>query len=270
MEWFGLSGDLEKFNRLVNLGLAWLVVMLLARTVMERWLKSILLKAQERAQRSALEKKQRAETVVGVVQATVVVGITGALVIEGLATVGFDIGPLIAGAGVVGFAIGFGAQSLVRDVINGLFILIEDQFELGDIVEINSVKGKVVEFNLRRTVLRDDDGVAHHIPNSTIGRVANMTQDWSRLNVVVSVGYQADMEKVEQLLNEAAKELAEMKQFKEVLRGEPKVELAEEMSGGVMKYKLVFKVDAGKQWQLKRLALAEVKRRFDKEKIELK
>jgi len=97
-----------------------------------------------------------------------------------------------------------------------------------------------------------------------------MTQDWSRLNVVVSVGYQADMEKVEQLLNEAAKELAEMKQFKEVLRGEPKVELAEEMSGGVMKYKLVFKVDAGKQWQLKRLALAEVKRRFDKEKIELK
>ncbi|HEX8907121.1 MAG TPA: mechanosensitive ion channel domain-containing protein, partial [Longimicrobiaceae bacterium] len=110
-----------------------------------------------------------------------------------LSAIGLDLGPLLAGAGVVGLAISFGAQSLVKDVISGLFILIENQFAVGDVVRIGSVSGAVERMTLRVVVLRDVHGVVHIIPNGEIKKVSNLTRTWSRVVLDVGVAYKEDV-----------------------------------------------------------------------------
>jgi len=113
-----------------------------------------------------------------------------------LPLVGLDIKPLLASAGIAGLAIGFGAQTLVKDVINGFFILLEDQFHLGDVVQIGAVKGTVEDMTLRRTALRDGDGTLHFIPNSEIKVVSNLTRDWTQISMHIAVDYKEQSEQV--------------------------------------------------------------------------
>src|SRR3954452_9933398 len=114
--------------------------------------------------------------------------------------VGINLGPLLASAGIAGLAIGFGAQTLVKDFINGFFVLLEDQYNIGDAVRLAGVKGTVEDMSLRRTVLRDDDGTVHVIPNSQVQIVSNMTRDWSQISLQVSVAYGEPSDKIIELL----------------------------------------------------------------------
>ncbi len=113
-----------------------------------------------------------------------------------------DVGPLLASAGIVGLAIGFGAQTLVKDVINGFFILMENQFDVGDVVKISGVSGTVEHLTLRRTVLRDGDGTLHNVPNSEIKVVSNLTRDWTQTALHVAVSYQENSDRVIALLKQ--------------------------------------------------------------------
>src|SRR6185503_2416062 len=117
-----------------------------------------------------------------------------------LGALGLNLGPLLASAGIVGLAIGFGAQTLVHDVINGFFILIEDQFDIGESVRMAGVKGNVEAMSLRRTVLRDDDGTLHMVPNSQITIVSNQTRDWAQISLKVTVAYDEPSDRIIALL----------------------------------------------------------------------
>src|SRR5581483_8864163 len=123
-------------------------------------------------------RAEQVQTLAAVITSVGVFVIVFVAVLETLAIVGLNLGPLLASAGIAGLAIGFGAQTLVKDVINGFFILLEDQFNVGDAVRLAGVKGTVEDMTLRRTVLRDDDGTLHIVPNSQVQIVSNMTRDW--------------------------------------------------------------------------------------------
>ena len=126
-----------------------------------------------------------------------------------------NIGPLVASAGIVGLAIGFGAQTLVKDVINGFFILMENQFDVGDTIRISGVSGTVEQLTLRRTLLRDIDGTVHNIPNSEIKVVSNLTRDWTQTALHVAVSYHEDSDRIVALLQEVGAELRHDPEFQD-------------------------------------------------------
>src|SRR5437879_2971769 len=142
---------------------------------------------------------------------------------QALPIFGINMGPLLASAGIAGLAIGFGAQTLVKDVINGFFILLEDQYHLGDVVQIAGVKGTVEDMTLRRTALRDGDGSLHFIPNSEIKVVSNLTRDWTQISLHIPVDYSEQSERVIKLLREAAVEVRNDPRFAEGTVSEPEV-----------------------------------------------
>ena len=144
---------------------------------------------------SAVELRKRMETLDTLAANTLqffIIVVSGLMI---LGELGLNIGPAIAGLGVVGIAVGFGAQSLVRDYLNGSLILIENQFAKGDVIRVAGVAGTVEDFNLRRTTLRDLDGVVHTVPNGEIRVASNLTRTWSRINQNVTVAYGTDIDR---------------------------------------------------------------------------
>src|SRR6185369_98079 len=121
-----------------------------------------------------------------------------------LGEVGIDLGPLLAGAGIIGVAIGFGSQSLVKDFLSGIFILVEDQFGVGDTVDLGEAVGVVEVVSLRTTRLRSVDGTVWHVPNGEIRRVGNKSQHWSRALLDIQVAYTTDLERAQQVINDVA------------------------------------------------------------------
>jgi small conductance mechanosensitive channel len=153
--------------------------------------------------------QQRAETLRHIIRSVA----KGILIVVILLTIsselGFDIGPILASAGIAGLAIGFGAQSLVKDVISGFFILLEDQYGVGDVVKIGDVSGVVEHMTLRATVLRNLEGQVHVIPNGNINTVTVMTKEWARAVVDVTVSHKEDLAKVFQVLNRLSTRMAQ-------------------------------------------------------------
>lgn len=125
-----------------------------------------------------------------------------------LSQFGIDIAPALASLGVVGIAVGFGAQALVRDIISGLFILTEDQYRVGDVVRIATVTGTVEEINLRRSLLRDQDGVVHTVPNGEVRIASNLTRDWARVNLDIPIAYGTDVTRAQEVIDAVGQELA--------------------------------------------------------------
>ena len=158
-------------------------------------------KVRGKGRRAREELAKRSHTLGGILTSIIGIIIIMVAVFMVLAEVGVDITPLLAGAGVAGIAIGFGAQSLIRDIVNGLFILLEDQYNKGDVVRVAGIAGLVEEVNLRRTVLRDLDGIVHTIPNGEIKTASNYTKDWSRININIPVAYSEDLDHVIEVIN---------------------------------------------------------------------
>src|SRR3954452_6568516 len=157
---------------------------------------------------SAVELKKRMDTIDTLGSNSVeflIVVIAGLMV---LGQLGLNIGPAIAGLGIVGIAIGFGAQSLVRDYLNGVLILIENQFGKGDVIQVAGVAGTVEDFTLRRTTLRDADGVVHTVPNGEIKVASNQTRTWARINQDVTVVYGTDLDRATAVVDSVGREMA--------------------------------------------------------------
>jgi small-conductance mechanosensitive channel len=183
-----------------------------------------------------------------------------------LAELGVDLAPLLAGAGVAGLAIGFGAQSLVKDCFSGVFILLEDQYAVGDIVDVGEATGVVENVSLRATRLRSVDGVVWHVPNGEIVRVGNMSQHWSRSLLDIEVAYDTDLKRAKELIAEVAGEYAETDE--EVL-DEPEVWGVEALGASGIVIRLVVKTKPSAQWRVSRELRERVKERFDAEGIEI-
>src|SRR6185312_11038597 len=176
--------------------------------------------AEKTSNRGAL-RAQQVKTVAGVIHSAGVFLIVFFAFMQVLDAFNFNIAPLLASAGIAGLAIGFGAQTLVKDVINGFFILVEDQFQVGDTIRAAGVAGTVEDITMRRTILRDSDGTVHIVPNSSIQIVSNTTRDWSQVTLHVSVDYSENSDHVVGLLQELAKEFYNDPVFKDEIVAEP-------------------------------------------------
>ena len=197
---------------------------------------------------SAVELKKRMDTLDALggrtLQAFIVV-IAGLMV---LGRIGLDIGPAVAGLGVVGIAVGFGAQSLVKDYLNGALILIENQFGKGDVIRVAGVDGTVEDFTLRRTTLRDLDGVVHTVPNGEIRVASNLTRVWARINQDVVVAYGTDIDKAIDVVDKVGVAMAGDPAWKRRVLEAPRVERVESLGEYGITLKILGTVRAADQW----------------------
>ncbi len=187
--------------------------------------------------------------------------------LEILKFLGLDLGPLLASAGIAGLAIGFGAQTLVKDFINGFFVLLEDQYNIGDTIRVAGVKGVVEEMTLRRTVLRDDDGTVHVVPNSQIQVVSNMTRDWAQLALKVSVAYEEPSDKVMSVLQQVAEEIRRDPQFADDIVADVQVPGIDRIGNGEAEYLVLVKTRPNKQYAVSREFRRRIKQCFEKNNI---
>ncbi len=193
--------------------------------------------------------------------------------IVGLLVLGeFDISiaPLLAGAGVVGVALGFGAQSIVADFLSGFFMLAEDQFGVGDVIDVGEVSGTVEDVSLRTTTLRDVQGNVWHVPNSEIRRVANMSQLWSRAVLDIEVAYDTDIRRAEGVIQRVADDLWNDESFKlGDIVDPPEVWGVERLGADGVSIRLVVKTDPADQFMVARELRLRIKEAFDEAQIEI-
>jgi small-conductance mechanosensitive channel len=215
------------------------------------------------------EVKKRSDTLAKVLVSTSQVFIVFIAIFMILSELQIDIAPILAGAGVVGIAIGFGAQGLIRDLVAGFFIIIENQYRVGDIVKIADVGGIVESINLRRTVLRDLDGVVHVVPNGEIRVANNMTKELSRVNFNVSVGYGEDLDNVISVINRVGEKLAEDPEWKDFVLSAPKVLRVDNFGDSGIDIRVAGDTQPMRQWDVAGQLRLRLKREFDKEGIEI-
>jgi small-conductance mechanosensitive channel len=225
--------------------------------------------AEQMENKPEVEIEKRVHTLSAVVIATARVVLLFAAVFMILPEVGINIAPVLAGAGIVGLAVGFGAQTLVRDTISGVFVLAENQYGVGDIVTLAGVTGLVEDVNLRRTVLRDLDGTVHSIPNGEITTASNMTREWARVNMNVGVAYGEDLDKVRNVINRVGQELAADAEVGPLVTEAPHFERVDGFGDSGIEIKILGVTRPMQQWAVMGELRRRLKRAFDEEGIEI-
>jgi moderate conductance mechanosensitive channel len=248
-----------------------IIGVLIIAFILARLLKIVSRRLAELSNREGLPsalRSQQIRTLSSVIYSVGVFIIMFLAALQILPLLGINMGPLLASAGIAGLAIGFGAQTLVRDFINGFFILVEDQYDLRDSIKIAGVQGVVEDMTLRRTVLRDDNGSLHTVPNGEIRIVTNLSRDWTQLPLHVSVAYGADSDQVIKLLKEVGEEVANDPRYAEMIVAKPEVPGIEKVSGSDVDYLLVVKTRPGSQYAVSRELRRRIKACFEKNHIE--
>lgn len=211
---------------------------------------------------------QQVRTVTSVLTSVGVFGIVFVAVLMVLSVFNFNLGPMLASAGIAGLAIGFGAQTLVHDFINGFFILLENQYDIGDVIRIAGVKGTVERMSLRNTVLRDEDGTVHIVPNSSIQIVSNTTRDWSQLALRVVVAYGEASDKIVRLLMEVGEAVRHDPAFSDDVVSDIQVPGIDRIGNGEAEYLMLIKTRPNKQWAVSRELRRRIKECFEKNNVQ--
>lgn len=212
---------------------------------------------------------QRAKTMGDLLKSVItgiLVAIVGTMVLSEL---GVNIAPIIASAGIVGVALGFGAQSLVKDFLSGIFMIFEDQYGVGDVVDVGEATGTIEAVSLRVTRLRDLNGTVWYVPNGEILRVGNMSQNWSRAVVDVNVAYGEDLVRVQEVLRDVSHGMWEDDDFRNVVIEEPEVTGVEVLAADSVTLRVMVKTAPMEQWGVARELRQRIKARFDHEGIEI-
>jgi small conductance mechanosensitive channel len=249
-----------------------LVIAWAALAVLRRLLARIAERLVERgrpANEPPSEQAKRVETLIRLVRQAVRIMVWVAVTLVVLRELGVDIAPILAGAGILGLAVGFGGQNLVRDVISGFFLILENQIRVGDVAVINGTGGLVEEINFRTTVLRDLSGVVHVFPNGTISTLSNMTHEWSAYVFDIGVAYKEQTDRVIELLGEVAAGLRTDPEFGPLIIEDAEIFGVDKLgdSGVVIKGRL--KTRPIRQWAVGREFLRRVKNAFDEHGIEI-
>ncbi|MCH6555778.1 MAG: mechanosensitive ion channel family protein [Chloroflexi bacterium] len=215
------------------------------------------------------EIQQRVDTLASVFTAggRVIIVLVTLLTLMPLA--GISIGPLLAGVGILGLAVGFGAQSLVKDIISGLFILLDNQYSKGDVVTVGGISGLVEDVGIRRTVLRDLDGIVHYIPNGEIAVASNFTQEYSRVNLNVGVSYSEDLDHVMRVIDRVGEEMAADPKWGPSIISPPKSLRVDNLGDSGIEIKVVGDTKPIKQWEVMGELRKRLKKAFDDEGIEI-
>jgi len=196
------------------------------------------------------ELQKRADTLSRVFVWTFEVLVLATAAVAILRVFGIDTTPAVASLGVIGIAIGFGAQALVKDCINGAFILLEDQYRRGDVVKVAGISGLVEDISLRRTILRDMDGTVHSIPNGEVAISSNLTRDWSRVNLNIAVAYETEVASAIAILNRLGQELAQDPEFGPMILEPPKFLRVDALGEAGVELKVLGVTKPIKQWEV--------------------
>ncbi len=270
MDWLAHNGIRIGVLLVLALLASWAARRMIPRAVRLTLVRQRIEDADEPGAEIALEEQaKRSTTLSSVLVKTVEVTAFLLAGIIALGEAGFQLGPLIAGAGVVGLAIGFGAQSLVSDVLAGMFILFENQYAEGDVVNVAGIAGTVQQINLRRTILRDIDGIVHTIPNGEIRVSSNLTRSFARVNLNVSVGYSEDLDRVREVIDAVGAELTADADWAEKVLEPPKVLRVNKLGDSGVEIKVLGTVRPMTQWEVTGELRKRIKEAFDRERIEI-
>jgi len=217
--------------------------------------------------KEATEKRQN--TLIGVFTGALKIAVWLMAIMMILSELGINIGPILAGAGILGVALGFGAQYMIRDFLAGLFIIIENQYREGDVVCLDGTCGLVEDITLRKTILRDLDGIVHHIPNGEIKKASNLSKKFARVNLNIGVAYKEDLNKVIEVVNEVGKELAEDPEWEESIINPPQFLRIDDFGESAIIIKILGETKPLKQWDVTGELRKRIKVAFDKKGIEI-
>jgi moderate conductance mechanosensitive channel len=219
---------------------------------------------------AAAERRELRTATVGSLLKSITTGIIfGVVAIMVVDVVGLNVAPLIASAGVLGLAVGFGAQSLVTDFLSGVFMMLEDQYGVGDAVDVGDAVGDVEAVGLRVTRVRDIDGTVWYVRNGNIARVGNMSQNWARTVLDIRVGYDEDLDRVREILADESHKMWEEEKDNPDILEEPEVWGVQSLDPEAIAVRLVLKTAPMQQWAVARRLRERIKERFDREGIEM-
>jgi len=247
-----------------------ILIALIILAQMSRWVVSWLEKfVPEKDPLLASEAKKRAQTLGNVLRHALLIVLFFIAILMILGELGIQLGPLLATAGIGALAIGFGAQSLVKDVINGFFIILENQYRIGDAIEVAGVSGLVESVSLRKTVLRDLEGRVHTIPNGEIKIVSNLSKEWSRSVLDLGISYSENIDQVIGLLTEIGIELGSEEPYKSAILEPLKILGVERFGESQLVIRMMVKTVPLKQWDVGRELRRRIKKRFDEKGIQI-
>lgn len=237
---------------------------------MSRWIAKWMEKfVYEKDPLQASEARKRAHTLGNILRHAFLIIITFVAVLMILGELEIQLGPLLATAGIGALAIGFGAQGLVKDVISGFFIILENQYRIGDVIEVAGVSGLVESVSLRKTVLRDLQGKVHTIPNGEIKVVSNFSKEWSRSVLDLGISYRDDIDQIVDLLIQIGKEMGSEEPYKSAILEPLQVLGVEKFDESQMVIRMMVKTVPLKQWEVGRELRRRIKIRFDEKGIQL-
>lgn len=214
-------------------------------------------------------EKKREDTLIRIFNGALNIVILLMAVLMIMQEFGMEIGPILAGAGIVGLALGFGGQYLIRDIITGMFIILENQYRIGDVINVDSTGGLVEDISLRKTTLRDMNGTVHHIPHGEIKIVSNLSRKYARINIDIGISYDSDLEKVINVINKTGKELAEDPVHGCSIITPPQFLRVEDFADSAIILKILGDTKPLKQWELSGEFRKRIKMAFDREGIEI-
>ncbi len=215
------------------------------------------------------DRKKRVQTLDALVTATARIGIWIIAIMMLITEIGINTGPLLASAGIFGIALGFGAQSLIKDFTSGFFIIAENQYRVGDIVELNNISGVVEAITIRTTAVRDLDGNLHHIPNGSIVVTTNKTMNFARINERFTVALDTDIEKLEHVINHVGEELTADPDIKRFIIEPPHFARIDGFDKDGLIVRVFGRTSPGEQWKIKGAFYKHLKKAFEKNHIEI-
>ena len=239
--------------------------------IVKQALPSLVRRAMARPKRGESQQgmRKRSDTLQRVFMGIAKVVIILLVIFMVLSELNVAIGPILAGFGIAGVALGFGAQWLIKDLIAGVFVLMENQYRVGDVVKVADVIGMVEDINMRKTVLRDLDGIVHHVPNGEIRVASNYSRLFARVNLNIPVSYDTDLDYAIKVINRVCKEMAEEEGWKDRFQTVPQVLRVDDLGDSGIDIKIVGNVEPLEQWNIMGQLRLRIKKAFDDEGIEI-
>lgn len=263
----------DAFNWFLVHGTSIIIILVAAwigKRILQQAVGKIIRKLVKRSARETRESEEKREnTLIQVINSVITIVIWSVTVLVVLSELGVAIGPLLAAAGVVGIAVGFAGQFIIRDFITGIILLTENQYRVGDVVCFDTVCGAVESVSLRKTTLRDLEGTVHHVPHGSVGRVSNRTAAFSRVNISIGVAYSSNIDRVAEVINRIGEELAEDTLWKDKVRTAPKFLRIDDFADSAIIIRILGETKAGSQWEVAGELRRRLKQAFDKEGIEI-
>lgn len=262
-----LAWCLSTLPILVFMTILFIIIRRVVRFALRRFQKTIMSRVD--GDENHMEQEKRAATLIGIMKGVIIVSLWAIFIMIFLKELGIDIAPILAGAGIIGLAVGFGAQELVRDAISGFFLLLENRVRAGDVAIVNGTGGLVENINLRTITLRDLSGVVHTFQNGKINTLANMTKDWSAMVFDIGIAYKENVDKVIEIIKEVGEGLQSDEEFKEKFIDPMEIFGLDKFGDSAVVIKARIKTVPSAQWMIGREFNKRLKEAFDAKGIEI-